>query len=474
MKHALGVTAGFLIVGLSLGALAHEPHACGADFPETPAIEGHIAQSDIAAGKYSFDELVGTGRKLFTALYNICDGQGRPATTGGGDARAVGQPAFVRTSSPESNSCAGCHNMPSAGGAGDFVANVFVLAQTMDPVTFSVGPDNSNERNTLGMFGAGAIDMLAREMSADLWRQAQGLADGDHLLATKGVPFPVTIENGNVVASSGVDSDLVIKPFHQAGVVRSIREFTVNAFNHHHGMQAEERFDLNPHKNGDKDYDKDGVPSELSIGDITAVTTFQAFLPVPGRALPKNPVARAEVDRGERVFGEVGCGTCHVPALRLESPVFSEPYGLNPVGTFSDQSQSVAFDMTEYGGFPRLEKSAYGGAIVRAYSDLKRHNLCDAPGKGAVRFFCNETLAQGRPDQDGRPGAEFFITRKLWDVGSSAPYGHRGDLTTITEAILAHGGEGRPSMEAFGARSLADRSALVKFLKTLQVRTTGS
>jgi hypothetical protein len=41
------------------------------------------------------------------------------------------------------------------------VANVFVLAQAKDPVTFSVGPEDSNERNTLGMFGSGAIEMLA-------------------------------------------------------------------------------------------------------------------------------------------------------------------------------------------------------------------------------------------------------------------------------------------------------------------------
>ena len=34
-------------------------------------------------------------------------------------------------------------------------------------MTFSVNPEFSNERNTLGMFGAGAIEMLAREMSGE-------------------------------------------------------------------------------------------------------------------------------------------------------------------------------------------------------------------------------------------------------------------------------------------------------------------
>lgn len=91
----------------------------------------------------------------------------------------------------------------------------------------------SNERNTLGMFGSGPIEMLGREMTTELQDQAAMLGDGTHILITKGVEFEVTIENGVVVASKGMDTDLIIKPFHQAGVVRSIREFTVNAMNHH-------------------------------------------------------------------------------------------------------------------------------------------------------------------------------------------------------------------------------------------------
>ena len=42
-------------------------------------------------------------------------------------------------------------------------------------------------------------------------------------------------------------------------------------------------------------------------------------------------------------------------------------------------------------------------------------------------------------------------------------------MTTITEAILAHGGEGRAARDAFAARSSEDQAAIVKFLKTLQV-----
>jgi mono/diheme cytochrome c family protein len=423
-----------------------------------------MEQGDIVAGKIKLQDVFDHGEDLFVVPLNACDGLGRPATTGTGEARVPDQPAFTRVSSPESISCAACHNLPAAGGGGDFVANVFVLAQALDPVTESVSSDFSDERNTLGMFGSGAIEMLGREMTADLRAQAATLPDGPHVLLTKGVPFEVTITGGVVTASRGVDTDLIVKPFHQAGVVRSIREFTVNAFNHHHGMQAEERFDM---MGKGSDFDQDGVDRELTVGDITASTLWQAQLPVPIREKPKGGAARRALRAGETLFEDIGCASCHVPALPLDSRIFVEPNPMNPPGTFADAAQSVSFDMTKVSG---LEKARHGGAIVRAYTDLKRHDLCDTPDTpDAIRFFCNEKLAQARPDQDGRPGTEFFLTRKLWDVGNSAPYGHRGDLSTISEAILMHGGEGRASRNAFVALGETEQRSIVTFLKSLTV-----
>ncbi|KAF0193197.1 MAG: hypothetical protein FD165_300 [Gammaproteobacteria bacterium] len=447
-----------------LAALAHE---CPPGFPDEPAVSKHMEQLDIASGALSFDAIGDHGKALFVARFNVCDGQGRPATTGGGDKRAADEPARLRTSAPDSDACAGCHAQPRAGGAGDFVANVFVLAQTLDPTTFSVAPELSNERNTLGMNGSGPIEMLAREMTVDLQSRVAGLPDGNHTLTTKGVAFDVMISGGQVVASRGVNTDLIIRPFHQAGVVISLREFTDNAFNHHHGIQAEERFDLNPAKGFDADHDEDGVHRELTVGDVTAVTVWQAQLGVPRRVISKDNDERHMARRGERVFDDVGCTLCHKPELLLASRLFVEPNPFNPPGTCRDPNvcPEYSYDMTEQGEGPRLEKGPRGTAIVRAYTDLKRHDLCDAE----IRHFCNEQLAQGRPAQDGKPGSEFFITRKLWDVGNSAPYGHRGDLSTITEAILAHGGEARASRDMFASRSYRDQVALVKFLKTLQV-----
>ncbi|HET6201379.1 MAG TPA: di-heme oxidoredictase family protein [Planctomycetota bacterium] len=459
------------------------PSPGGVQVGETPTISTHLIHSDIVDGTVLKKEALRLGRVLFEAKFNRLDGQGRPAATGNGvpTARTPDEPAFIRTSGPEAGSCFACHNEPRSGGGGDFVANVFVLAQVLDPVTFSVGPGSSDERNSLGMFGAGLIELLGREMTSDLLQVrasaiAQAQTSGSPVtlpLDTKGVNFGSITGNpdGSVDASAvvGVNADLILRPFHQKGVVRSIREFTVNAMNHHHGMQAVERFGVA--QTGTNDFDQDGAIDELTIGDITAATLFQATLPMPGRRIPREPVRRDAAELGEVLFGNIGCASCHKPELTLNDPIFTEPYGLNPAGTFNDTTQTVGVDLTKAPcAKPRPRRNPNGTVTVRAFTDLKRHDLCDAApiNSEQITFYCNEQVVQG-----GVP-TNLFLTRKLWDVGNSAPYGHRGDLTTITDAILMHGGEARSTRDAFVALTQAERDAIVEFLKTLQVLPEGS
>ncbi len=276
--------------------------------------------------------------------------------------------------------------------------------------------------------------------------------------------------NGSLDMSGleGVDPDLVVKPFHQSGTTASVRQFSAIAMNQHHGMQAEERFDLNPAISM-PDFDQDGVERELTIGDITALTFFQAALATPARVLPEDPVRWVEAVRGEEVFSQIGCTSCHISELQLKSRFFSDPSPFNAAGIFSDLSEMVRFDMTSQGQHPRLERSGEG-AIVRAYTDLKRHNLCDPLDQpDAIRHYCNEQQIDSRPNQGDLPGSEFFITRRLWAVGSTPPYGHRGDLSTVSEAILMHGGEARATRDAFTRLPFVDQQALVEFLLSLQV-----
>ena len=184
MKRFLNVLSFIAIYGACSGALAHERHECSVGFPDAPAVPGHIEHADIVSGAFEFQEVVDIGRELFAALFNRCDGQGRPAATGTGAARAAaGQPAFIRTSGPDSDSCAGCHAAPRPGGAGDFVANVFVLAQALDPVTSSVAADFSDidgliarGEELLPQLSASAEQVYQQAPGEDAHEQAEALA----------------------------------------------------------------------------------------------------------------------------------------------------------------------------------------------------------------------------------------------------------------------------------------------------------
>lgn len=450
---------------------------------ERPVIERHIDQQKIDNGKFTVDELFDLGNTLFEARFNALDGQGRPTSTGTGAFRNAGQPAFIRTSAPESNSCFGCHNIPEGGGAGEFVVNVFVLAQAADPVIESVSADFSNDRNTLGMFGAGPIEMLSREMSEDLIAIREqtaiaALSSGNpetSLLSSKGVSFgAITVmPNGQVdpTGIEGVDWDLIIKPFHQKGAVVSLRQFTNNAMNHHHGMQSVERFGENT------DPDSDQVINELTVGDITALSIYQAALATPTVVMPKNAKRRKAVKRGRAIFNNIECSSCHVPSMHLNNRYFTEPSPFNPPGnaTPDDVDALFSFDMTREGDGIRLQRSGKSGARISAFTDMKRHNLCDEDDN----FYCNELLTQGTLagfadasdftiPVEPRPTEE-FLSRKLWDVGNSDPYGHRGDLTTLTQAIDHHAGEARNSRDAFFALPQNKQNKVIEFLKSLQV-----
>ena len=95
----------------------------------------------------------------------------------------------------------------------------------------------------------------------------------------------------------GVDFDLIIKPFTHKGVIRSLRNFTLNAMNHHSGMQAEERF--GPRWTGTSDFDEDGFTAEMSQGEISALVAWQATLPPPVRRDDLSPDWAAAAQGGE-------------------------------------------------------------------------------------------------------------------------------------------------------------------------------
>jgi CxxC motif-containing protein (DUF1111 family) len=285
---------------------------------------------------------------------------------------------------------------------------------------------------------------------------------------------------------------LIIRPLHQAGNVISIRQFSNNAFNHHHGMQSEERFGLNA------DPDGDGVVNELTTADLTAASLFQATLAVPGRVIANDPaIERANV-MGEALFNKIGCATCHAtlpltadnnPGLPAGQPgwIYFEPNPYNPATgpnspnlrlgpvNYPATAPALAVDLTsDELPLPRL-KPQRGVIMVAAYTDLKLHDI-SANSKPATDPEC-EPLDQNQPAGSDAffAGNCKFITRKLWGFyNQGGAFMHHGKFTTAREAVEAHNGEALAQRKAFDALSTEDQNALIEFLKSLQVLPPGA
>ena len=79
-------------------------------------------------------------------------------------------------------------------------------------------------------------------------------------------------------------------------------------------------------------------------------------------------------------------------------------------------------------------------------------------------------LSESFTQVDGQHNRE-FKTARLWGVADTAPYLHDGRATTLTEAILLHGGEALPARNAFAALSDQSRAKVIAFQRSLRTPT---
>ena len=85
------------------------------------------------------------------------------------------------------------------------------------------------------------------------------------------------------------------------------------------------------------------------------------------------------------------------------------------------------------------------------FADFKRHDL-------GSNFY--------ERNWDGTLHTQ-FMTRPLWGVGTTGPYGHDGRSITLTDVILRHGGEAQAAHDSFVALKPAQASNLLSFLNSL-------
>lgn len=147
---------------------------------------------------------------------------------------------------------------------------------------------------------------------------------------------------------------------------------------------------------------------------LRGIDNFENFL----RLLA--PVARGPVSdaalRGERVFSDIGCASCHVPVLMT---------GRNPNPVFDRKP-------------------------VPLFSDLLLHDVETGDGIEQAAAKSNE-----------------IRTPALWGLRFRRPLLHDGSAATIEESIRRHGGEAKGPRESFLALPPDQQRELQAFLQSL-------
>ena len=402
------------------------------------------------------------GDELFGYLFRPENGWGN----GPRDRGAVGfTPTLHRVQrgfagGPDAFGCFSCHSKGGPDGAGTQTQNAFMRGD-------GERTGSADQRNPPSLLGLGPIELLAREMSAQL--QAEAAAAGDRAkaegtrveqaLTAKGVAFGRIAANPDGTldynAVQGVDWDLTVRPFGWKGHQATLRDIAEESLHLHQGLLTNRiqlavrdgALDAGPYGKGPwYDVDQDGVSMEIDAGMVTTLVGYLAQLEAPTMRPPRDPGLLDAWAAGRLRFEEIGCARCHVPTLELEDPKLDARLPGTP---------PFVIDVAKDGDGPKIEPE-YGRAntpyLVHLFSDLKRHDMGPA-------------LAS--PRAQGTIPAQVFLTRPLWGLAETAPYLHDGRAPTVHDAIVLHGGEATKARDAYLALGESDRAGIRVFLTSL-------
>ncbi len=344
---------------------------------------------------------VGRGRAQFDRAHTVKGGLG---------------PQFNGTA------CTTCHQEPTSGGSS---TRTIVLATRVmpdgscDDLAAKGGPVYQTLRSrplraTIG-FGvepvpAEATDRTLR-ITPDLF--GFGLLDAVPEATILALEDPSDMDGDGISGRASRTLDGRVGRFGRKAEVATLAEFNAAAFLFEIGLTSpahpeEGTFGAEPLPAG-----VDPAPDpELSEQLVAQADTFVRFLEPPFRG----EISEA-VERGEVVFREIGCASCHVPTLRT---------GDHPVAAIADRD-------------------------VDAYTDLLLHDM--GPGLADVCL--------------GAASRAEFRTEPLMGLRLMSRFLHDGRASTVGQAIESHGGEATLARDRYRTLSMRDRSDLLAFLGSL-------
>jgi CxxC motif-containing protein (DUF1111 family) len=201
----------------------------------------------------------------------------------------------------------------------------------------------------------------------------------------------------------------VIGRFGVKARVATLDDFAADAFQGDMGMTTPMRPTELPNPDNLTDDLRAGV--DLDQEHVDRVAFYLRRIAIPKRV--------GLTDHGAALFDQIACSGCHTPSLHTRADY--------PIAQLADIDAPV-------------------------FTDMLLHDMGDA-------------LADGMTDGGG--GSKDWRTAPLIGLRFSKLYMHDGRASTITDAILAHGGEAQASVDAFNALSQADRDALTAYVEAL-------
>jgi CxxC motif-containing protein (DUF1111 family) len=324
-------------------------------------------------------------------------------------------------------SCAECHAVPSTGGS---EPNVGVARETrisrilkgrFDPLDGSVSVDRGGQ-----LLQQRAISVPGCSAQAEVVPPEATLVSSRNSTPLFGLGLIEAIPESTILGNQGKQGNrgrpnYVLNPdsgveelgrFGWKAQVATVHQFAGDAYLNELGI-TNPSF---PHENRPQGQPiQPGCDTVLDPEDdgenVTAFTDFMRFL----APVPRGPIT-LQVQRGEKVFSEIGCASCHVPRMMT---------GPNSVAALSNKPANL-------------------------FSDLLLHDIGTGDG-------IKQGLATGND----------FRTAPLWGLSRRGRFMHDARSNKIEDAIQRHSVEAENARNGFVGLPQSDQDALLAFLDSL-------
>ena len=284
-----------------------------------------------------------------------------------------------------------------------------LAAGATTPVEPPAGDTNVKVTTRVGppVFGRGYIEAVDDNAIVAMAAEEAKRTDGIHGVVAQS-PY-LSVPNPDTTFENYQTGQMVIGKFALKARIGTVDDFVADAFQGDMGLTTPMRPTELPNPDNLTDDLKPGV--DLDIDHVNEIAFYVRRIAIPERV--------KLTPQGEKLFDQVACSACHVPAMQTRSDY--------PIAQLA-------------------------GIAAPIYSDLLLHDMGPTFADGMVDGGATSTQWRTAPLIGERFVKEFM---------------HDGRAATIEDAILAHAGEAANAAAAFSELSPANQQLLLDFVGAL-------